>query len=312
MGFHYSVMLTETISLLDLKENGIYVDLTLGRGGTSSAILSRIPCGHLYSFDLDEEAIMESRERLASVGTNFTILHANFRDFVSRLKEIGVKEVDGITADLGVSSPQFDEAERGFSYREDAPLDMRMNQESSVTAEQIVNQYSYEQLRDVFEKYGEDPYSKAIALAIVKEREKKPILTTGELVDLIKRVKPAKERMKKGHPAKQIFQALRIEVNQEMDNLAQMLDSFDSILKPGGRIAILTFQSLEDRMVKDKFRSLTVVEGSREGPDLLPEELPEAPYLALTRKPIVASEKELSENHRSKSAKLRAIQKKKK
>lgn len=312
MGFHYSVMLTETISLLDLKENGIYVDLTLGRGGTSSAILSRIPRGHLYSFDLDEEAITESQERLASVGTNFTILHANFRDFVSRLKEIGVKEVDGITADLGVSSPQFDEAERGFSYREDAPLDMRMNQESSVTAEQIVNQYSYEQLRDVFEKYGEDPYSKDIALAIVKEREKKPILTTGELVDLIKRVKPAKERMKKGHPAKQIFQALRIEVNQEMDNLAQMLDSFDSILKPGGRIAILTFQSLEDRMVKDKFRSLTVVEGSREGPDLLPEELPEAPYLALTRKPVVASEKELSENHRSKSAKLRAIQKKQK
>ncbi|MDD5885794.1 MAG: 16S rRNA (cytosine(1402)-N(4))-methyltransferase RsmH [Erysipelotrichaceae bacterium] len=312
MGFHYSVMLTETISLLDLKENGIYVDLTLGRGGTSSAILSRIPRGHLYSFDLDEEAITESQERLASVGTNFTILHANFRDFVSRLKEIGVKEVDGITADLGVSSPQFDEAERGFSYREDAPLDMRMNQESSVTAEQIVNQYSYEQLRDVFEKYGEDPYSKAIASAIVKEREKKPILTTGELVDLIKRVKPAKERMKKGHPAKQIFQALRIEVNQEMDNLKQMLDSFDSILKPGGRIAILTFQSLEDRMVKDKFRSLTVVEGSREGPDLLPEELPEAPYLALTRKPIVASEKELSENHRSKSAKLRAIQKKQK
>lgn len=312
MGFHYSVMLTETISLLDLKENGIYVDLTLGRGGTSSAILSRIPRGHLYSFDLDEKAITESQERLASVGTNFTILHANFRDFVSRLKEIGVKEVDGITADLGVSSPQFDEAERGFSYREDAPLDMRMNQESSVTAEQIVNQYSYEQLRDVFEKYGEDPYSKAIALAIVKEREKKPILTTGELVDLIKRVKPAKERMKKGHPAKQIFQALRIEVNQEMDNLKQMLDSFDSILKPGGRIAILTFQSLEDRMVKDKFRSLTVVEGSREGPDLLPEELPEAPYLALTRKPIVASEKELSENHRSKSAKLRAIQKKQK
>lgn len=312
MGFHYSVMLTETISLLDLKENGIYVDLTLGRGGTSSAILHHIPHGHLYSFDLDEEAITESQERLASVGTNFTILHANFRDFVSRLKEIGVKEVDGITADLGVSSPQFDEAERGFSYREDAPLDMRMNQESSVTTEQIVNQYSYEQLRDVFEKYGEDPYSKAIALAIVKEREKKPILTTGELVDLIKRVKPAKERMKKGHPAKQIFQALRIEANQEMDNLKQMLDSFDSILKPGGRIAILTFQSLEDRMVKDKFRSLTVVEGSREGPDLLPEELPEAPYLALTRKPIVASEKELSENHRSKSAKLRAIQKKQK
>lgn len=310
MGFHYSVMLPETIALLDLKKDGIYVDLTLGRGGTSSAILSHIPSGHLYSFDLDEEAIEESQERLAKVGNNFTIIHSNFRDFVPRLQEIGVNEVDGITADLGVSSPQFDEAERGFSYREDAPLDMRMNQESPVSADSIVNGYSYEQLRDIFERYGEDPYAKAIAAAIVKQRETNPIHTTGELVALIKRVKPARELKKKGHPAKQIFQALRIEVNQEMDNLRIMLDSFDSILKPGGRIAILTFQSLEDRMVKDKFRSLTVVEGSREGPDLLPSELPEAPYVALTRKPITASEEELAENHRSKSAKLRAIQKK--
>ncbi len=310
MGFHYSVLLNETIDLLKIKENGIYVDLTLGRGGHSEAILKKIKTGHLYSFDMDQEAIEESKARLAKISDNFTIIKSNFAYFATKLKEIGVTEVDGITADLGVSSPQFDEAYRGFSYREDAPLDMRMDLSNQLTAKTIVNTYPFEKLLKVFREYGEDNYSYQIAKEIVKVRENKEISTTGELVELIKRVKPAKELAKKGHPAKQIFQALRIETNDELGNLRELLETFDSVLKPGGRIAIITFQSLEDRLVKDKFKSLSVVEGSREGPDLLPGEIKEAPYISVTRKPMVASEEELEENHRSKPAKLRCIEKK--
>ncbi len=310
MGYHYSVLLKETLDVLNVKKDGVYVDLTLGRGGTSSSILEKIPDGHLYSFDMDQEAIDESKQRLANVSNNFTIIKSNFAYFVEKLNEIGVKEVDGITADLGVSSPQFDEAERGFSYREEAELDMRMDKDNPLNAKIIVNTYSFEKLLKVFREYGEDPFSYQIAKEIVKEREKKEISTTTELVDLIKRCKPARELAKKGHPAKQIFQALRVETNNELGNLKQLLETFDNILKPGGRIAIITFQSLEDRLVKERFKELSVVEGSREGPELLPSEIREAPYKLISKKPIIASEKELEENHRSKPAKLRCIEKK--
>ncbi|HBN00500.1 MAG TPA: 16S rRNA (cytosine(1402)-N(4))-methyltransferase [Firmicutes bacterium] len=310
MGYHYSVLLNETMEVLDIHPDGIYVDLTLGRGGTSSAILERIPDGHLYSFDMDQEAIDESEKRLEKAGKNFTIIKSNFAFFVKELQERGITEVDGITADLGVSSPQFDEAERGFSYREDAPLDMRMDRENPLNAKIIVNTYPLEKLLKVFKEYGEDPFSYQIAKEIVKERETKEIETTGELVELIKRVKPARELAKKGHPAKQIFQALRIETNDELGNLRQLLDTFDKVLKPGGRIAIITFQSLEDRLVKDKFRSLSVIEGNRDDLEVRPNEIKEAPYRQISKKPIVAGEKELEENHRSKSAKLRCIEKK--
>lgn len=309
MGFHYSVLLSETLESLSLKKDGVYVDLTLGRAGTSSSILERIPEGHLYSFDMDQEAIDESKIRLDKVGNNYTIIKSNFAYFVEKLNEIGITEVDGITADLGVSSPQFDESNRGFSYREDALLDMRMDVDNPLNARIIVNTYPFEKLLKVFRDYGEDNYSYQIAKAIVKERENKEIKTTGELVELIKRVKPMRELAKKGHPAKQIFQALRIETNDELGNLKSLLETFDSILKPNGRIAIITFQSLEDRLVKEKFKSLTTIEGSREGPDVLASEIPEAPYISITRKPIIATQKELDENHRSKSAKLRVIEK---
>ncbi len=310
MGYHYSVLLKESIDILNLKKDGIYIDLTLGRGGTSANILRHLQEGHLYSFDMDQEAISESEGRLKEISGNFTIIKSNFAYFVTKLKELGIAEVDGITADLGVSSPQFDEAERGFSYREDAELDMRMDKDNPLTAKIIVNTYPFEKLLRIFKDYGEDLFSYQIAKEIVKQRQIKEISTTTELVELIKSVKPAKELAKKGHPAKQIFQALRIETNGELTNLRQMLDSFDEILKPGGRVAIITFQSLEDRMVKEKFKELSIVEGSREGPDLLPGEIKEAPYRLINKKPIVASDEEIKENHRSKPAKLRCIEKK--
>ena len=310
MSAHYSVLLSETIDILSIKEDGVYVDLTLGRGGTSGAILKKAPKGHLYCFDLDQEAIDESKERLSEIGDNFTIIHSNFADFVSKLKEMGVDQVDGITADLGVSSPQFDEGDRGFSYKKDAILDMRMDQSQSKSAKTIVNTYSFEELANIFRLYGEDKDAGRVASLIVKERMKKPIETTGELVEIIKRAKPMKSLSKKGHPAKQIFQALRIETNGELDNLKKLLNDFPGILKKGGRIAIITFHSLEDRLVKNSFHSLTRGEGTRNGPNLLPNEIEEAPFVDLTKKAILPSEMELTENNRSHSAKLRAIEKK--
>jgi 16S rRNA (cytosine1402-N4)-methyltransferase len=311
MSGHISVLLKESLDLLAIHDGGVYADLTLGRGGTSSEILKRIPHGHLYSFDLDEEAIAESRPRLASVGSNFTIIHANFKDFASELQKLGVNQLDGLTADLGVSSPQFDEAGRGFSYKEEAPLDMRMNQEQALTAAVVVNSYPEHELIRIFREYGEDNDAVRVAKAIVRARAIKPIATTTELVNLIKEAKPMSSLLKKGHPAKQIFQAIRIEVNGEMDNLQQALDSIEGIMAPNGHVAIISFQSLEDRRVKETFHALTVVEGSRHDPFLLrPDEIPSAPFVSLTRKPIEASEEEVALNHRSASAKLRAIAKK--
>ena len=306
---HYSVLLKETIEMLSPKEDGVYVDLTLGRGGTSSAILERIPKGHLFAFDRDEEAIEESKGRLLAIGSNFTIVHSNFASFKDELLSLGVRKIDGITADLGVSSPQFDEGERGFSYKVDAPLDMRMDKRESKSAKTIVNTYSFEELARIFRLYGEDQDAGRVASAIVKEREKKPSETTGELVDIIKRAKPMKSLLKKGHPAKQIFQALRIETNGELDALKAFLEDFPSLLNDGGRAVVITFHSLEDRLVKESFRRLSSLEGSRNGPDLYPSEIKQAPFKDLTRKPITPSEKELLENNRSHSAKLRAVEK---
>ncbi|MCR5514226.1 MAG: 16S rRNA (cytosine(1402)-N(4))-methyltransferase RsmH [Bacilli bacterium] len=305
---HYSVLLEETISLLNPKKDGIYVDLTLGRGGTSGAILKLLKDGHLYSFDMDKEAIEKSTKRLESVGKNFTIINSNFAYFVEELKKLGVTKVDGITADLGVSSPQFDEGERGFSYRFDSELDMRMDLDAPLSAKSIVNTYSLEDLTRIFREYGEDQDSYRVAKRIVEYRAKKEIETTFELVDIIKSAKPAKVLAKKGHPAKQIFQALRIETNHELDNLKALLEGFDEILKPEGVIAIISFHSLEDRLVKNRFRELTVIEGDRHA--LMPSVEDEAPYINLTKRAIRASDKELGENHRSTSALLRAIKKK--
>lgn len=304
---HFSVMLNEAIDLLSIKDGGIYVDLTLGRGGHSSEILKRIPNGKLYCFDIDEEAVEKSKDRLSSISDNFEIVLRNFGYAKEELKKRGIDRVDGILMDLGVSSPQFDEAERGFSYRFDGPLDMRMDQSNPLTAEKIVNTYSYEDLKNVFKEYGEDPDSAKVAKLICIEREKKPITTTQELVDIIKKAKPAKSLSKKGHPAKQIFQALRIEVNDELGMLKKALEEMPSMLAPKGVMTIITFHSLEDRLVKKAFRSLTVVEGSRHAPF---EEEKEADYIDLTRHPILPSEKELEENHRSASAKLRGIERK--
>jgi 16S rRNA (cytosine1402-N4)-methyltransferase len=308
---HVSVLLPETLELLQVKDGGVYADLTLGRGGTSSAILQKDPSGHLYSFDLDIAAIEESRPRLQSIGNNFTLIHANFKDYVAELAKLGVHGLDGLTADLGVSSPQFDDAERGFSYKEDAPLDMRMNQSQSLTAEAIINTYEEYELIRIFRDYGEDPDSVRIAKAIVREREKSPIRTTGQLVGIIKAAKPVTSLLKKGHPAKQIFQALRIETNGELDNLRSMLASLNDVILPGGRVVLISFQSLEDRLVKEAFHHLTVVEGNRHGLDLLPSEIAKAPFVSLTRKPLEPSESEIAHNHRATSAKLRAIEKRK-
>lgn len=310
MSGHVSVLLPETLSLLSIHDGGTYVDLTLGRGGTSSEILKRIPHGHLYAFDLDEEAIKESEPRLKAIGDNFTLIHANYRTLKEALASLGVTAVDGITADLGVSSPQFDEADRGFSYKEDAPLDMRMDQSQSLSAQLIVNTYPEHQLIRIFREYGEDNDAVRVAKAICRHRSEKPIETTDELVSIIKEAKPMTSLLKKGHPAKQIFQALRIETNGELDSLEQALHDMPTLLKERGVLAIISFQSLEDRLVKEAFHALTVVEGSRHGVELLPSQVEVAPFTNLTKKPVVASETELENNHRAASAKLRAVMKK--
>ena len=308
MGSHYPVLLQEAVDALNIQENGVYVDCTLGRAGHSSLILSKLKSGHLDCFDLDEEALKEGERKLREVGDRFTLIHANFGSLKETLAGLGVGEVDGILADLGVSSPQFDEAERGFSYKEDAPLDMRMDQSQSFSAATLVNTYSEKELCRVFYEYGEDPSSRKVARNIVEARKAKPIETTSELVEIIKRSKSEKELRKKGHPAKQIFQAIRIEVNGEEDALKALLRDGPSLLKKKGRLAIITFMSLDDRLVKHAFQRLSIAEVSRHEISLPGEE--EMPYRILTPKPILPSEKELLENHRSASAKLRALEKK--
>lgn len=308
MGKHISVLLDEAIENLSIRPDGIYVDLTLGRAGHSSEILKRLTTGKLIAFDKDEQAIIESKARLEAISDNFEIVREDFRHFKSVLLMKNITHVDGILVDLGVSSPQFDEDARGFSYKGSARLDMRMDTRQSLSAYDVVNTYSLKDLTDVFRNYGEDKYSYQIAKRIVEIRSTKPIETTDQLVDIIKAVKPQKELLKKGHPAKQIFQALRIEVNDELGALKEMLSDALDTLNVSGRMVVITFHSLEDRMVKNAFASVSKVEGSRHNVFALPSEEDEPKYRLVNNKVIVPSEQEMNDNPRSKSAKMRVIE----
>ena len=308
MGKHVPVLLNPTIDGLNIKPDGIYIDLTLGRGGHSGEILKKLTSGHLYGVDQDQEAIDESRKYLETISSNFTLIHKNFSLLDEIMKEENIKYANGILMDLGVSSPQFDEGDRGFSYREDAPLDMRMDQRNPLTAYQIVNSYSLDEIFKILRDYGEEKFAYSIAKNIVKAREHAPIKTTFELVEIIKKSKPMKELAKVGHPAKQTFQALRIAVNDELNVLSIALDKAIKALRPhGGRLAVITFHSLEDRIVKNAFKDVAVAEGNRYD---FPIKQEETKYQLVNRKPIVASEEELKENHRATSAKLRILERK--
>ena len=303
-------MLHETIDMLDVKPDGIYVDATLGGAGHSEYLLSKLSeKGHLYAFDQDQNAIDNAQKRLAPYIEKgmVTFIKDNFRHLKDRLHDLSVTEIDGICYDLGVSSPQLDQRERGFSYKKDAPLDMRMNQEASLTAYEVVNQYDYHDLVRIFFKYGEDKFSKQIARKIEQAREQKPIETTTELAEIIKSAKPAKELKKKGHPAKQIFQAIRIEVNDELGAADESIQQAMDMLALNGRISVITFHSLEDRLTKQLFKEASTVEVPK-GLPFIPDNL--KPKMELvSRKPILPSKEELEANNRSHSAKLRVARK---
>ena len=307
---HVTVMLHETIDMLDVKPDGIYVDATLGGAGHSEYLLSKLSeKGHLYAFDQDQNAIDNAQKRLAPYIEKgmVTFIKDNFRHLKDRLHDLGVTEIDGICYDLGVSSPQLDQRERGFSYKKDAPLDMRMNQEANLTAYEVVNHYVYHELVRIFFKYGEDKFSKQIARKIEQAREQKPIETTTELAEIIKSAKPAKELKKKGHPAKQIFQAIRIEVNDELGAADESIQQAMDMLALDGRISVITFHSLEDRLTKQLFKEASTVEVPK-GLPFIPDDL--KPKMELvSRKPILPSKEELEANNRSHSAKLRVARK---
>lgn len=310
MSEHAPVLLQEVLEGLNLKEDAIVVDMTLGRAGHSSEILKRIPAGHLYAFDQDIIAIDASREVLEKIGTNFTLIHANFVTLKDNLDYLKVNKVDAMLLDLGVSSPQFDQASRGFSYRFDAQLDMRMDQENNhLTAEIVVNTYSLQELTRIFRDYAESKFASRIAYNIVKFRETKQIRTTFELVDIIKKSLPAKELSKKGHPAKTIFQALRIVVNNELEVLEKCLAQALELLAVNGRIAVISFHSLEDRIVKIIFKNVTTEHNVR-GPLRHPSEEVGPEFALVNRKVIVASAEENERNPRASSAKLRIIERK--
>ena len=305
---HIPVLLNETIEGLNVKPDGIYVDLTLGRGGHSKEVLKRLKTGRLISFDKDETAILESKANLADFSEKFTGIHDDFRNFRKDLDSLGIDKIDGIMADLGVSSPQFDDVSRGFSYKDDARLDMRMDRRQKFSAYELINTYSLAELTRVFREYGEDKFSYQIAKKIVEIRANNPIETTTQLVDIIKSVKPQKELMKKGHPAKQIFQAIRIEVNDELGALKVALKDALASLKIGGRACFITFHSLEDRLVKNAFNEVSKVEGTRHNVFALPTEKDLPDFKLINNRVIIANENELEINPRSKSAKLRIIE----
>lgn len=304
---HYSVMLQETIENLNIKPDGLYVDGTLGGGGHAFHVCKRLKDGHFYGIDQDDAAIAAAGERLSVYGDKVTIIRNNYCNMKAALLEQGVEKVDGIVLDLGVSSYQLDTEERGFSYRFDTQLDMRMDRRQSLTAKDIVNGYSEMELFHIIRDYGEDNFAKNIAKHIVKAREKKEIETTGELNEIIKAAIPAKMRQN-GHPSKKTFQAIRIECNRELEVLKNALDDLIDVLKPGGRLCIITFHSLEDRIVKTAFRN-------KENPCTCPPEFPvcvcgKVPQgRVVTKKPILPSTEELEVNSRSKSAKLRVFEK---
>lgn len=306
---HVSVLLHETVDLLNVKPDGIYVDGTLGRGGHAGLLISKLKTGHLYAFDKDETAIEESKINLKDHLDKVTFIHDDFRHMKEALHERGIDAVDGVMMDLGVSSPQFDDPTRGFSYRYDARLDMRMDQSQTLDAWQIVNSYEYAALVRILQQYGEERYAKQIARAIERKRQEHSIDTTFELVDVIRSALPERVLHGKGHPAKQTFQALRIEVNDELGALQRGLEEACSLLKSGGRCAVITFHSLEDRMVKTAFRNLSSAPFVEPKLPVKQSQMEQASFLLVTRKPVVADEGELEENHRAHSAKLRVIEK---
>lgn len=303
---HFSVMKQECIENLNIKNSGIYVDGTIGLAGHSSEILKRIPNGFLYGFDQDDFAVTKSNEKLSEISSNYKIIRDNFVNMKKILNDLGVEKVDGILLDLGVSSPQIDNVERGFSFMKDAALDMRMDTRNKLTAKKIVNEYSLNELTNIFYSFGEEKFSKVIANNIVKYRQNKLIETTLELVEIIKSSVPTKYFVTK-HPERQIFQALRIEVNSELNVLNDVLPSAINLLNKGGRLCVITFHSLEDRIVKKIFKHFSEVDEVVKGLPNIPDEY--KPLIKIiNNKPIVASSDEIEKNSRSKSAKLRVIE----
>lgn len=309
MAQHIPVLGPEAVDALQVRPGGIYVDCTLGGGGHSLLIAQRLSKdGWLIGIDQDQEALERARERLSSTGVKLTLIHRNFRHLASILSSLKVEKVDGFLYDLGVSSPQLDEAERGFSYQKDAPLDMRMDRSQPLSAYEVVNTYSEEELADIIRRYGEERYYKRIARRIVERRKEGPIQTTKELAELVRQSIPAKARETGPHPAKRTFQAIRIAVNDELSALSQSLAQAVPLLKPGGRLVVITFHSLEDRICKQFFKE-------ESAPCVCPPGLPRCvcgkqPTLKIiTKKPILPSQKEIEHNPRSRSAKMRVAEK---
>ena len=305
---HKSVLLHETVDSLNIRPDGIYVDGTLGGGGHACEVLKRLgPKGRLIGIDQDADAIKAAAERLEPMKERVIIVRDNYRNIQRVLEGLGISKVDGIYLDLGVSSYQLDTAKRGFTYRENAPLDMRMDQRNEKTAADIVNEYGEMDLYRMIRDYGEDRFAKNIAKHIVREREKSRIETTDQLVEIIKAAIPAKIRAEGGHPAKRTFQAIRIELNKELEVLNESIDTMIGLLNPGGRLSIITFHSLEDRIVKNRFRT-------NENPCICPPDFPvcvcgrKSMGKVITRKPILPDEAEIEENKRSKSSKLRVFE----
>ena len=303
---HYSVLLNEAIEGLEIKENGLYVDCTLGYAGHSSEILKRLKTGKLFAFDADSEAINYSNEVLSKISSNYEIIHSNFVNLKQELETRNITKVDGILFDLGVSSPQIDNPKRGFSFMNDGPLDMRMNENSLKTAKDVVNNYSKEELANIFFTYGEEKMSKIIASNIVSKRKEKEINTTKELVEIIIQSVGAKY-FNKEHPERKIFQAIRIEVNDELKVLESALNDAIELLNKKGRIVVITFHSLEDRIVKQIFKKKSEINELVKGLPEIPKEYQPTIKL-INKKPIIPSDKELKENSRSISAKIRIIE----
>lgn len=304
---HYSVLLQECIDALEIKPDGIYVDGTLGMGGHSEQIVKRLTTGRLIAIDRDERAIERAGKRLAEYKERITFVHSNFRELTHILDELGIDKVDGMLFDLGVSSPQLDESERGFSYMLDAPLDMRMDESESLTAWTVVNTWDENRLKRILYDFGEERYAPRIASAIVTKRQQQPIDTTLQLVDVIRSAMPTAALREKQHPAKRSFQAIRIAVNDELESISELMENATERLNEGGRLAVISFHSLEDRIIKNAV-------ASKENGCTCPREFPICTcgfvrsLKSVTRKPILPSEKELAENPRSRSAKLRVAE----
>ncbi|MBO8155340.1 MAG: 16S rRNA (cytosine(1402)-N(4))-methyltransferase RsmH [Bacillaceae bacterium] len=306
---HYSVLKQETIEGLHIKPDGTYVDCTLGGAGHAEEIAKRLGHqGKLIGFDQDQIALNHAKERLKGFETNCVFIHSNFQHLKEKLAEYQINSIDGVLFDLGVSSPQLDQKERGFSYQEDAPLDMRMNRQQELTAYDVVNHWSYEELIKIFFRYGEEKFSKQIARKIEQKRQERPIETTFELVDIIKESIPAFARRKGGHPARRVFQAIRIAVNDELQAFQNALHQAAEIISIGGRIAVITFHSLEDRICKKSMKKWSTPPPVPKDVPLLPEQV-EPPFKLITKKPIVPADEEIKENRRSRSAKLRIVEK---